>query len=253
MTDAIEEVARKSKLNEEIIKRICELANQNTYLTLFNTDRNGRGNIQFDMADSEEILNRLKEKAMAVSDYLTAPTDFRATLAMAIPSGDDVAEKIEEVIDPLQEKIRNLAERISLNDKLKALLANIKTMEYKEKEDAEKNVVKVSSDCKALVFNGESFGDMAKLALRFTKEKDFPLEKTAKLYDLIHEDLKKSGFHVNEELTKISSENVNAKSRLFEPLHNYHMNLVKLSGFREMRRNLEKLTETLTRSILKNK
>ena len=64
MTDSIESMARKDNLNEEVIKRICELANQNTYLSIFNSSPEKRGNVQFTTADSDAILKRIKEKSM---------------------------------------------------------------------------------------------------------------------------------------------------------------------------------------------
>jgi len=249
MTSAIAEAAKRNKLNTEIIKRICELANQNTYLSLFSSTPENRGNISFDLADSEKVINKLKEHNMGENDYLTTPTDYRMGLADVL-SDDDDKPAVEVKEDPVIKKIRELSEKVKINEKLKALLSTIKSLESSEKSSIENNILKVSNDCKALVFNGESFGDMAKLALRFTKEKGFNLEKTAKLYTVVQDYLKNKGFNVKEGLTKISSMKTDINADIFKPLEEYHRGLMKIAGFAEMRRNLETITENITKTIL---
>ena len=184
---------------------------------------------------------------MGDNDYLSAPGDFRMNLADVIEEPD---EEVESEMDPIEEKIRALAEKVNINQRLKSLLAAIRTLESKEKTDAEENILKVSNYCKAVVFNGESFGDMAKLAFRFTKEKGFDLQKTAKLYGVVQDYLKNKGFNVKEEITKISSLKIDQNSDIYKPIEGYHMSLMKIAGFSEMRKNLETLTEKLSTSII---
>lgn len=248
MNTAVAKAARDEKMNDEIVRRICEFANQNVYLSLF-SDPVKRGNIVFDLADPEQVLNKLKEKSMDTADYLTPPTDYRLQLEDVITDTDAIKNLKEKTVDPVEKKLRALVERVRLNEKLKQLLNTVKTLEFEEKTAAEKNFTKIANDCKALVFNGESFGDMAKLAMRYAKEQGFGLEKTAKLYEIVHDYLKQKGFRVNESLTKTSSMKVNMKADIYQPLEEYNLNVMKLAGLREMKKSLETATATLSESI----
>ena len=161
-----------------------------------------------------------------------------------------VSESVNKDVDPVVAKIRELSDKISINQKLKNLLEGIKTLASTELSSAEENVVKISNDCKALVFNGESFGDMAKLGMRYSKEKGFNIKKTANLYGIVRDHLKSKGFKVEENITKISSEKVNTVASIYKPIEEYHMSIMKIAGLREMQNNLTQITQRLTKEIL---
>jgi hypothetical protein len=236
MNDAIQSVASEKKLNQEIIKRICEFANQNTYLSIFHSDKLKRGNINFDLADANRIIAKIKENNMAEKDYLTSPDDYRVhdEYGQEMKGEEPVAIPEEKAVDHLKE-LRN---KLRIKDRLAILLSAIQSMSTQEEKDAEKNILKISSYCRGLVFNGESFGDMTKLALRYTKDRGMEVEKTSKLYQTIGDYLSQKGFNVNMELTKVSSLKINQKSDVFSPLEAYHLNLMKLSALREMEENI---------------
>lgn len=249
MNDSIYALANEKKLNEEIIKRICEFANQNTYLSIFHADKEKRGDIQFDLADSKKIIDKIKEINMGEKDYLKRPDDFRLSDEYGQDIGEEEGHEIAAEPDSsFEDKLKDLKKNFQLKDRLATLLSAIKTMATQEEMGAEDKVMKISSYCRGLTFNGESFGDMAKLALRYTKEKGYNIEKTAKLYSTIGEYLANKGFNVNPEITKVSSLKINKTSDVFKPLDEYHQSLIKLSGLREFSKNLE---STLT--ILKSK
>lgn len=245
MNDSIYLLAVEKKLNEEIIKRICEFANQNTYLSIFHADKDKRGNIQFDLADFKKIIEKIKETNMADHDYLKRPDDFRLSDEYGQDAGEEQDEVVAEPSKSLDDHLKDLKKDFKLKDRLATLLSAIKTMTTQEEMNAEDNVMKISSYCKSLNFNGESFGDMAKLALRYTKEKGYELNKTASLYSKIGEYLSDKGFKVNTELTKISSLKINHSSDTFKPLDSYHQSLIKLSGLREISHNVEATLKTL--------
>lgn len=239
MNESIAEIASKEKFNDEIIRRICEISNQNTYLNIFNNRPDERGNIIFDLADSKLIIDKLKEASMADNDYVLAPKDFRSEL---VELGQD-AEHIGNIsIDPFKEKLVEIG-NIDLTERLKALLSTAKALEAEEKRDAEDTVIKVSSYCKNLVHSGDSLADMSKLALMYSKERGYSLQKTAKLYGAIGEDLGRQGYDVSKGLTKISSLKVNTESDVYKPLEDYHQSLMKIAGFKDMANNIKEVLD----------
>ena len=243
LNDSAFKVSTEHKLNEELVKRLCEFANQNTYLAIFHSDRAKRGNITFDVANAENVLKRIKEIHMADNDYLKSPEDFR----LSDEYGQD--EEHEEpswsaMSDvPIKERFTDLNKQLRISDRLAVLLSAIKTMKNQEERGAEDSALKLSSYCKGLVHNGESFGDMAKLALRYTKEKEYNIEKTAKLLSIIGDHLTERGYNVNGELTKTSSLKINHNSETFKPIEDYHQSLLKLAGLREMEETITKLVK----------
>lgn len=239
MNDAVLAISVEKKINKEMIKALCAIINQNTYLSIFHADKEKRGNILFDLAKAEEVIKKIKELDMTNEDYLTAPIDFRLT--------DQYEEPIEQQDDeePIsnEDKIVQFGKKLDLINRLSHLSSAINTMEFQENQNAERNILKVSSYCKGLVANGESFGDMAKLALRYTKDNGLNMEKTAKLYSTIGQYLSNKGFKVPMELTKISSLEINKDFEAFKPLEEYHLNLLKVAGFKEMKDNIEKVSK----------
>jgi hypothetical protein len=125
-------------------------------------------------------------------------------------------------------------------------------MDFQEKQKAEDSVMKISSYCKGLVFNGESFGDMAKLAMRYTKDRGFDMEKTARIYSTIGGYLEDKGFKVSTDLTKTSSLKINESSEVYKPIEEYHLSMLKMAGFKEMKENMIK-TSMYIKNINKNK
>ena len=242
MNEAALKLATKHRLNEEFVRRLCEFANQNTYLSLFHTDRAKRGNITFKLAMADEIIKKIKELNMADHDYLKAPTDFRLAdeYGQEHEGEDETPETPKEV--SLDDQIKDLNKKLRLNDRLGILLSAIKTMKAHEEGVAEDSVLKLSSYCKGLVFNGESFGDMTKLAMRYTQQREFSMDKTAKLMSTIGEHLTNKGFDLTMDLTKTSSLKINESSSVYQPIEQYHMSLIKISGLNEMIENLEKVS-----------
>lgn len=237
MTDAIVIIAKSNKLNEELIKRLCEIANQNTYLSLFHGSKDGRGNIEFDLADAAKVIEKIKELDMGNEDYLKTPRDYRL--------GDEEDEEDEDTIvaEPdddksLVERVNDLNKKTRMNDRLTVLLSAIKSMKAQEELDAERNVLKLSSYCKNTITTEQSFADMSKLALRYSKDRGFGVEKTAGILSYIQEDLESSGHKLNKELTKLSSMPINPGAEMFRPIEGYNMNLVKLAGLDQLEKGV---------------
>jgi len=239
MNESIKEIASKEKFNDEVIRRICEIANQNTYLNIFNNKPSERGNIIFDLANSKLIIDKLKEASMADNDYILAPKDFRSEL---VELGQDV-ERIGDIsLDPFKQKLVEIG-NIDLNERLKALLSTAKALEAEEKRNAADTVIKISSYCKNLVHGSESLADMSKLALKYSQKRGYSLQKTAKLYGVIGEELGKQGHNTTKGFTKLSSLKVDMKSDVYKPLEDYHQSLMKIAGFKDMAKNIKEVLD----------
>jgi len=245
MNESALKLAQEHKLNEEFVRRLCEFANQNTYLSMFHSDKAKRGNITFKLAIAEDVIKKIKELSMANNDYLRAPTDFRLSDEYGQDLEVDETEVVGKPEVSFDDQLKNLQKSLRLNDRLSILLSAIKTMKTQEEGNAENNVLKLSSYCKGLVFNGESFGDMSKLAMRYTQQREFNMEKTAKLLSTIGEYLTNKGFNLTMGLTKTSSLKINESSDVYKPIEEYHMSLIKISGLNEMIDNLEKASAYL--------
>ena len=101
----------------EHVRRVVELANQQTYGTLFEKEASPVRNITFPLADSVVVLARLEKEAKptvtvkAAAAYSTPPEDFRTKLAedegdamLALAFG--APEKLEEApdsVDPVRD------------------------------------------------------------------------------------------------------------------------------------------------------
>lgn len=238
MTDAIVIIAKTNKLNEELIKRLCEISNQNTYLSLFHSNTPGRGNIEFDMADAEKVIEKIKELDMGNEDYLKTPRDYRLGEEEDDEDEDTIVAAPEEE-KSVSDRMKELNRRTRMDDRLTVLLSAIRSMKAQEELDAEKNVLKLSSYCKSTITNEQSFADMAKLALRYSKDRGFDIEKTAGVFSYIQEEIESKGLKLNKELTKISSMPINHGSEIFHPVEGYNMNLIKLAGLSEMENNVK--------------
>ena len=239
MTPAISKIAAEKKLNPEYVKRLCELANQNTYLTIFNGSKEGRGNISFDVADSEKAIQGAKETDMSMHEYEKAPDDFRLSDEYDAEQAAEEAAVQEEAPKSLEHHLRHLHEKIRFNDRLKHLLDTIKTMKAQEERGAEDSVMKVSSYCKSLILSDESVMDMAKLSMRYSKDRGYDLNKTAALFETVMGYMDGKGLTYNKELTKVSSMKIDPSHEVFKMIEDYNQHIVKLSGLYEMEANLE--------------
>lgn len=234
--------------NLEILKRICEQANQNVYLALFHNPETDKSNITFDIADFDEISVDAKESEEAMKDYNTPPEDFRSAFEIAIMPKAESSEKGEG------EKLGELNEVVEYRQVLRNLLNRVEIMKTAEAKTAEQAVNEMAYDAKMLVSNGESLGDISKIAVRHTKENlGGDAMKVAECYDIIHKDLVESNFNVKTGFTKISSQQISVTSRILKPVEKFSTSMIKISGFNEMEVNIKKFLSVFDNTINKNK
>jgi hypothetical protein len=219
--------------NPEILKRICEQANQNVYLSLFHSPNANRSNITFELADFNKIMTSSRESEQAMKDYKAPPKDFRSDLEMIIePIFDQAKEQ--------SEKTAELREMVGYRQKLKNFLSSVEMMKTSEMLAAERFANDIARDAKVLVARGETFGDIAKIAARHVKEQvggDFM--KVAELYDMIGTSLK-DDFHINNVFTKLSSQRINERAEFLIPVRGFSESIAKIAGLSEMEESLKK-------------
>ena len=239
--------------NDEVLKRICEYANQNVYLGLFNDSTINKANITFQIADFNTILPIIRESEKAMNALNTPPEDFRVNLS--IPTKNNELENADEDNEatevPNLKKFANIETAIYYRNAVKNFFDKIATMKCAEEKIAEAAFNKMHHDARILVAKGDSFGDLSKIAARSIKEKGGDFMKVAQAYDMIYNDLVESRYNVNIEFTKISSLNINHKSDVLKPVHIFSDSIMKIAALEDMKANILKTLNIFDTEIKK--
>jgi len=219
--------------NEEILKRICEQANQNVYLALFNNPDTENHNITFDIADFSNILNNSKEGKGAMNDYNTPPKDFRSAIEIVVAGPMDKEASDNDSLD-----LRTAVEYRQVLRNVRGSMESIKTAELKV---AERSFDEMLVNTRDMISNGESIGDISKIASRYVKEEmEGDFMKVAECYDIFHKELINNGFKVKTGFTKTSSLSINSNSKMLEPVKEFAFSMAKISGAQDMINGLDR-------------
>jgi len=220
--------------NLEILKRICELSNQNVYLSLFQSEDTDKTNVSFVLADFNKLKTEILKSEKAMENYATPPSDFRSLLTLIVgPNAGNIEQAPND-----GEKLAEFQKVGNYKNAFAAFASGIETLRYSEVQNAEKAFLKIAHDTKLMVSSGESIGDIAKVASRFVKDEGFDPMKIATAYDVIHRDLVRDGFTVKTVFTKTSSLRVNKNSDMLKPVNEFIMSLEKIAATTEMLHNL---------------
>lgn len=233
MNEYILSVALEHKLNEEIIKRICERANQAVYLSLFNNPSVNRKNIEFDTANSDRIAKEVNESESSMQDYDLIPVDYRKG---SIPEESVPMEDLGGVINDCIPQIKVASIAVGRRDHgvYAGVLSQLERVMQSEKNNVEKLAAMIRRDTVSMISNNESIADIAKLACRYVRSKGIGHEKLAQVYNEIHDDMLTSGYSVNSEFTKISSAPLDMQSPVFAPSFELAFGLEKIAALGEM-------------------
>jgi len=233
--------------NKEMLKRICEHANQNVYLAKFQDSQN-RGNITFKLADYNDIKQSIDESENAMELYDKPPEDFRSSLEMAVEKiiNDNSEEKTAEAqIDALY--ILNEYKQVFVK------LANAaEILKTEASNEVESNFNLIFHDAKRMVANGESLGDISKIASRCVVEDGLDPQPIMKTYGIIEKEMSDSGFSVDTEFTKLSSMRINHSSLMLRPVKSMSMALEKIAAFEEMFNNINGIVKTIEDFVRKH-
>lgn len=229
--------------NDEVLKRICELVNQNVYLSLFHTPGIDRSNISFDLADFAALQKEINKRKLAMNDYASAPEDHKRTLTITVVPVE--APSTVDKTAAINDKYRLMAERDCLK-KLANMLGMIKTSEIKS---VEQHYNKILQDSLSIVHQGESLGDMAKLASRNIAEHGMDPTKVMEIYSDIANLISNEGYHVNTEFTKTSSQKINPRSELLQPSKEIALSIEKVASINEMLSKVNRFIEAYGKLI----
>jgi len=229
--------------NDEILKRICEQANQNVYLGLFNDDRYDNSNIGFPVADSEKIKEKTKQSEQAMNDYKAPPKNFKLLLNQVSNTSPVAVVESEGV------KLAEFNKVSEYRNTFNHFHGSLKTLRHSEIQSAEESFNKMAHEAKVMASNGESIGDIAKIAMRSVSEKGVDAQKIASAYNIIHEELQNSGFHVRSDFTKISSLKVNPNAEMLKPVHELALSLEKVAALNDMCANVSEVIDMLNNNI----
>jgi hypothetical protein len=222
--------------NDEVLKRVCELANQNVYLSLFHTPGIDRSCISFDVADFATLQKEINKRKLAMNDYAAAPDDHKKTLTITVvPVENTTVDKTAAIHD----KYRLIAERDCLR-KLANMLGMIKTSEIKS---VEQHYNKILQDSLTIVHQGESLGDMAKLASRNIVEHGMDPTKIMEVYSEVAKMISDEGYHVNTEFTKTSSQKINPRAEILQPSKEIALSIEKVASINEMLSKVNRFIE----------
>lgn len=220
--------------NIEILKRICELANQNVYLALYNDTKIDKSNIAFDIANYSKLEPEIQKSENAMKSYIAPPNDFRSLLSIITNSPEEAIQQLPDT----SVKLAELHKTSKLRDVIKAFISDVESLRYNETKCAEQAFDKIAHDTKLMVANGQSIGDIAKVAARYITDQGLDPMKIAPVYEVIRNDLVNSGFGVKTEFTKISSFKINKNASMLKPVNEFVMSIEKISGINEMHTNL---------------
>jgi len=240
--------------NDEILKRICEHANQNVYLGLFNNPSVNKANITFDLADFNQIIPIIRESELAMNDIKTPPEDFRNKLnqvATPIRYNETAQEQEDDQTNEAKsvEKEAQLYEIVQYRDVLKNFMDKVATMICSEEKIAEQSFEQMRHDAKIVVAKGDSIGDLAKIASRNIKEMGGDFTKIAQAYDEIKLELIDHNFSVNTNFTKLSSMRINPKAEVLKPVNDFYFSLCKMAAFAEMKDNVSSILKSFDKII----
>jgi len=240
--------------NEEVLKRICEIANQNVYLSLFNDPSINKANITFHIVDFSNIIPMVRESEKAMSELNTPPNDYRSK---GLKNEEDKegegheGEQAEELASNV-EKTGNLNTIVQYRDTIKNFIDKVASLRVSEEQSAESAFNQMGHDAKILVGKDESLGDMSKLATVFAKEIGAPrFMKVAEAYDEIDKSLTSNGFKVRTDFTKLSSLKVNHGAEFFRPVKEYILSIEKIAGFNEMEQSARRALDIFNSYIKK--
>jgi len=243
MNDSLVTLYQEGEIeNAEILKRICEQANQNVYLALFHNPDTDKSNIKFDLADFKKVSEIANESEEAMKDYNTPPKDFRSNLEIAVmpdaTNTDDTA------------KVAELRNSVEYRQVLRNFLSRVESMKTAECNCAENAFDSMAKDAEALVANGESIGDISKIATRFVRENiGGNFVKVAECYNEIYNELLKTRPKMKCGFTKISSQKINDKSAILAPVRDFSHSIAKIAGLTEMEENIKKALELFDKGI----
>jgi len=222
--------------NREILKRVCELVNQNIYLSLFNDPSVDNSNIQFDYADYDKLIQTIKENEGAMSSYSAPPSDFRSSLGDIVEAVNNVNET-----DNTQSKLASINASLEEADKINNLINTLESIKEDAIKTAEQSYLEMDKQAKIAIAQGDSLADLAKLASVHAKNLGLDFMKVAAAYDTLGKDYHNSGLKFRDDLTKVSSQLPKPDSEIYQPSEKLATSIGVIESVDDMISGLKKI------------
>lgn len=211
--------------NKEVLKRVCELANQNIYLSLFNDSNTDKSSISFDYADYNRILKESGSMKDEMTAYDFSPEDFRDGLL----SLGKVASQSSTTQRDNSEQMK-----VACKDSISNMINNLEKVAESFTKLAEEAYSELKSNVKSLSYNGETIDDMSKIACDYSNMYNFNTEKVASAFSLASKELVSTGFKINNGLTKVASQDIDTDSEFFSPVEKLAVSIDAISASKEI-------------------
>ena len=248
MTSAITKKYNDGEVeNVEMLKRICEQANQNVYLAKFNGE-GSRGNITFPIADFSSIKENIDESEQSMELYDTPPEDFRSALELVVDNA--MSAQQEKTAEKLSGESVNEANEF--RNRFAQFSNAVGMMKTAAEAEFESGFNLIYHDSKRIVANGDSLGDMAKIASRCVIEDGLNPMGVMKAYAIIEKDLANNGYSVRNDFTKTSSLKINHKSITLRPVKEMSLAIEKMAALTEMKENIDQVVVAFDAVIKSN-
>lgn len=228
--------------NKEILKRVCELVNQNIYLSLFNDSSVDNASIKFDYADYNSISNDISESGEYMDHYKLPPEDFRFEHDAEMSKQASLeTEKTASEFNTI-EAIHSANEYMN---KISQLSSVFKTIEVSYVKQAEQSYINLKDTVKKMSLNGDTIDDMKKLAERYTNDCGIETEKVASAFNLIEKELELDGYKVNKGLTKTASMPIDMDSEYFDGIYKLAESIEAISAAKDVSSSLDSILNYL--------
>jgi len=242
LNESIKDMHDNGKIkNDEILKRVCEAANNTVYMTLFKNKNIDRSQIKFPLADSALLLKTIdQESGVMVDDksidYLIAPQIEPVIKTAALSDGmEKIAGDMSE--SAKRGKITYTIQKLAqIDDAARKLVYNLEMIKTASERRSESLLAEYINHGLDTVSARESFADMTKIAMRSVVE-DFG-DRGVKIIQSVSghafEKIASRGFTVNTELTKLSSMNINGDNDLSRTAQELVLELEKAAACKKM-------------------
>ena len=222
--------------NNEILKRVCELANNNVYIALFKNPKTDRSNITFTLADAKGIIEKMNNKTVSPSktvdfDYISAPVK---KLNVKVASFE-----IEKTASEFDASLKKIATVHKLERGMSCLVNMVSGLECVKtaSENRMYDIIGRLSEIGAgITSNRESLGDMTKIAMKSVKDNygKEGVEKIAKVCDYVMREVKARGFNISTDITKLSSSNIDVDGELYKLSNEFNLETEKIAACKKI-------------------
>lgn len=227
LNDTVFAIALRDNLNSEMIKRICEESNKNVYLAIFKSEGADKTKIEFPRAEDNVIMEKIQTENADAADYILPP----GPVTPVVSANSDVPAR--------DLGLTNSRDAITIQlNKIENMLSSVKNMMSQEKKASEIAYQKLYGSIKKLASDGDSFGDICKLAMRYASHSGIDMKGSSEVLKFAESHLSKE-MVLDYTLTKTADGTLNPDFQLFKEFEACVRGIEKVAGWTELHKNME--------------